>query len=84
MQAVMQKTPASVHPSRRGPTADAGCATATGRTKVRSAAVVAVAAWGATIPANSTPKPTTAMVTTASTLFVETTVPRTVKQAPTR
>ena len=59
--------------------ADAGCATATGRTKVRSAAVVAVAACGATIPAKSTPKPTTAMVTTAATLFVETTVPSTVK-----
>ena len=46
-----------VHPTRRGPMADTGCATATGRTKVRSAAVVAVAAWGATIPAKSTAKP---------------------------
>ena len=71
----MQKTAAIVHPRRRGPTADAGCATATGRTKVRSAAVVAVAAWGATTPAKSTAKPTSAMVTTAATLLVETTVP---------
>ena len=50
---------------------------------MRSAAVVAVAAWGATIPAKSTAKPTSAMVTTAATLLVETTVPRTMKQAPT-
>ena len=55
--------------------AETGCATATGRTNVSSAAVVAVAAWGATIPAKSTAKPTTAMVTTAATLLVETTVP---------
>ena len=82
MHAAMQKKPAMVHPIRRGPMAESGCATATGRTNVRSAAVVAVAAWGATMPAKSTPKPTNAMVTTAATLFVETTVPRTIKQAP--
>ena len=83
MQAAMQKTAAIVHPTRRGPMAEAGCATATGRTKVRSAAVVAVAAWGATIPAKSTANPTSAIVTTAATLWVETTVPSTMKQAPT-
>ena len=83
MQAVMQKTAASVQPTRRGPTAEAGWATATGRTKVSSAAVDAVAACGATMPAKSTAKPTSAMVTTAATLWVETTVPSTVKQAPT-
>ncbi len=44
MQAVMQKAPASVQPMRRGPMADTGSATATGRTKVSRAAVVAVAA----------------------------------------
>ena len=84
MQAAMQKAAASVQPMRRGPMADAGWATATGRTKVSRAAVVAVAACGATIPVKSTAKPTTAIVTTAATLCVETTVPRTVKQAPTR
>ena len=68
MQAVMQMTPASVQPNSRGPIAESGCATATGRTKVRRAAVVAVAARGATIPANSTAKPTNPMVTTASDL----------------
>ncbi len=36
------------------------------------AAVVAVAAWGTTIPAKSTAKPTIPIVTTAATLFVET------------
>ena len=60
MQAATQKAAASVQPIRRGPMADAGSATATGRTKVSRAAVVAVAAWGATIPAKSTAKPTTA------------------------
>ena len=83
MQAVMQKAAASVQPMRRGPMADTGWATATGRTKVSSAAVVAVAACGATIPAKSTAKPTTPIVTTAATLCVETKVPSTVKQAPT-
>ncbi len=57
MAAVMQKTPANVQPNNRGPTSEAGWATATGRTKVNSAAVDAVAAWGDTIPANSTAKP---------------------------
>ena len=79
----MQKAAASVHPTRRGPIAEAGCATATGSTNVRRAAVDAVAAGGATMPAKSTPKPTRAMVTTAATLCVETTVPSTMKQPPT-
>ena len=79
----MQKAAAIVHPMSRGPMAETGCATATGRTKVSKAAVVAVAAWGATIPAKSTPKPTIPIVTTAATLCVETTVPSTMKQAPT-
>ena len=83
MVAVMQKTPANVQPSNRGPTSEAGWATATGRTNVNSAAVDAVAAWGDTIPVNSTAKPTTAIVMTAATLWVDTTVPSTVKQAPT-
>ncbi len=79
----MEKTAASVQPRRRGPTAEAGCATETGRTNVSSAAVDAVAAWGATMPAKSTAKPTSAMMTTAATLWVEATVPTTMKQAPT-
>ena len=49
-QAGMQKAPASSQPRRRGPTADAGWATATGSTKTRSAAVAAVAARGVTTP----------------------------------
>ena len=84
MQAVMQKAPASVHPSRRGPMAETGWATATDKTKVSSAAVVAVAICGTTIPVKSTAKPTNPMVTTAATLFVETKVPSAMKQAPTR
>ena len=83
MVAVMQKTPAIVQPTRRGPTCEAGWATATGRTNVNSAAVDAVAAWGATMPVKRTTKPTTAIVMTAATLCVDTTVPSTVKQAPT-
>ena len=79
----MQKAAAIVHPMSRGPIADTGWATATGKTKVSRAAVVAVAACGATTPAKSTAKPTSAIVTTAATLFVETTVPSTTKQAPT-
>ena len=58
----MQSAAASVHPTRRGPTAEAGWATATGRTKVSRAAVDAVAACGDAMPAKSTTKPTTAMV----------------------
>ena len=80
----MQKAAASVHPTSRGPISEDGAATATGSTKVRRAAVDAVAAAGAAIPAKSTPKPTRAMVATAATLCVETSVPSTVKQLPTR
>ncbi len=47
----MQNAAASVQPTNRGPTWDAGSATATGSTNVKSAAVVAVAATGETIPA---------------------------------
>ena len=80
----MQHAAAIVHPTRRGPISEVGAATATGSTKVRRAAVDAVAAGGAAMPAKSTPKPTRAMVTTAATLCVETAVPSTVKQDPTR
>ena len=78
----MLKAAASVHPTRRGPTAEAGWATATGRTKVSRAAVDAVAACGDAMPAKSTTKPTTAIAATAATLCVETTVPSTTKQLP--
>ena len=76
----MQSAAASVHPTRRGPTAEAGWATATGRTKVSRAAVDAVAACGDAMPAKRTMKPTTAMAATAATFCVETTVPSTTKQ----
>ena len=79
----MENAPASAHPSRRGPRADAGWATATGNTKVRIAAVDAVAACGEKIPEKSTAKPTTAIATTAATLSVETTVPREMRPLPT-
>ena len=82
MQVVMEKAAASVHPSSRGPIAEAGCATETGRTNVKRAAVDAVAAGGATTPAKSTTKPTTAMAATAASLWVDTTVPSTMKQPP--
>ena len=80
----MQEAAASDHPRRRGPISEVGWATATGSTKVRRAAVEAVAAAGAAIPAKSTPKPTRAIVTTAAALWVEATVPSTTKQLPTR
>ena len=83
MQAPVQKAAAIVHPISRGPTAETGCATATGRTKVSKAAVVAVAAWGATIPVKRTPKPTIPIATMAATLCVEATVPSTMEQVPT-
>ena len=79
----MQKTPAAIHPTSRGPTWSAGWATATGNTKTRRAAVAPVAAWGEMTPANSTPNPTTAIRTTDATLLVETTVPTAMKQTPT-
>ena len=79
----MQKSPAASQPTSRGPTAEAGWATATGSTKTSSAAVDPVAAWGERIPAKSTQNPTTAMATTAATLSVETTVPTAMKQPPT-
>ncbi len=59
--------------------ADAGWATATGRTKVSRAAVAAVAAWGVTMPAKSTRNPITAMATTAGTLWVDAAVPSAMK-----
>ena len=76
----MLKAAASVQPTMRGPTAEAGAATDTGRTNVSNAAVEAVAAWGETMPAKRTPKPTSPMATTAATLWLETTVPSTMKQ----
>ena len=82
MQAVMQKTPAMHQPDQAGTDLRGRLGHGDGRTKVNRAAVDAVAACGARIPAKSTAKPTTAIVTTAATLFVETTVPSTVKQAP--
>ena len=82
MQAGMQTATAMAQPSNRGPMADAGWATATGSTKTSRAAVEALAAWGETIPANSTPNPTTAMTTTAATLSRETAVPRAMKPVP--
>ncbi len=81
-QAATEKAAASVHPRSRGPMAEAGCATETGRTNVKRAAVEAVAAGGATTPAKSTTKPTRAMATTAATLWVETSVPSAMKQLP--
>ncbi len=84
MHAGMQKTPANAQPARRGPTLAAGWATATGRTNINSAAVDAVTAWGETIPMKSTPNPTIAIATTASTFCCETTVPRVMKTIPTR
>ncbi len=78
----MQQTPAITQPIIRQPTADDGWATATGKTNKSNAAVDAVAARGSTIPAKSTTKPTTAIVTTAATLLVETTVPRMMKTLP--
>ncbi len=71
----MQNAAASVQPTNRGPTWVAGSATATGNTNVKSAAVVAVAATGETIPAYSTAKPTNAMATTAAASWVDATVP---------
>jgi hypothetical protein len=79
-QAATEAAEARVHPSRRGPTAEAGWATDTGRMNVSSTAVVAVAAAGATMPAKSTAKPARAIATTAATLLVETTVPSTMRQ----
>ena len=79
----MLKTAASVQPTMRGPTAEAGAATDTGRTNSSNAAVEAVAAWGATMPAKRTPKPTRPMATTAAALWLETTVPITMKRLPT-
>ena len=70
-----EKAAASVQPTNRGPTCDAGAATATGRTNVKSTAVVAVAAAGATVPAYRTAKPTSAIASTAATLWVDATVP---------
>ncbi len=45
--------------------------------------MAAVAAWGATMPAKSTRKPTTAMAATAGTLWVETSVPNAMNPHPT-
>ena len=67
----MLNAPASSQPRRRGPIAEAGWATATGSTNMRSAAVDAVAARGVTIPAYRTANPTTAMATTAANSSVE-------------
>ena len=78
-QAGMAMAPASSQPTRRGPMADGGSATATGRTKVSRAAVAQVAIWGATMPAKRTRNPTTAMATTASTWWVDTAVPSAMK-----
>ena len=75
---------ANAQPISRGPMAEAGWTTATGSTKVRRAAVDPVAAWGETMPANSTPNPTTAITAMAATLWVETTVPRAMKPVPAR
>ena len=83
MHAGMQKAPATTQPSSRGPRSDRGTVTATGSTKSRRAAVEAVAAWGVTIPANSTTKPTTAMATTEATLSVENNVPMMMNPTPT-
>ncbi len=74
--------PASAKPPRRGPIEETGAATATGRTKVNSAAVDAVAACGATIPANRTTKPTTAIAATAATLWVDAVVPTVTNTVP--
>ena len=63
-----------------GPTAEAGADRDTRRTNVNKAAVEAVAAWGTTMPAKRTAKPTTPMATTAATLSLETTVPSTIKK----
>jgi hypothetical protein len=84
MQAGIQATPANAQPISRDPTAEAGWATATGNTKVKSAAVDAVAASGVTIPAKRTANPTTAITTTDATFCVETTVPIEIRQLPTR
>lgn len=83
MQAVMQATAAHAQPSRRGPMAEAGWATATGRTKMSNVAVDAAAACGDTIPAKSTANPTTAMTPTETHLCVETTVPSAMRPLPT-
>ena len=83
MQAGIHAAPANAQPISRGPTAEAGWATATGNTKIKSAAVDAVAASGVTIPAKRTANPTTAITTTDATLCVETTVPTEMKQLPT-
>ena len=59
--------------------ADGGWATATGRTKVNKAAVEAVAARGERMPQKSTRNPTTAIATTAATLWVDAAVPSAMK-----
>ena len=74
--------PAIAQPTSRGPTAEFGAATATGRTKTRRTAVDAVAIVGDTIPANRTANPMTAIVTTAAILWVEATVPSEMRTAP--
>ena len=79
----MAKAAAMAQPSRRGPMAEVGWATATGSTKVRRAAVVAAAAAGEAMPANSSTNPTTAIPTTAAASWVEATVPRVMSTAPT-
>ncbi len=83
MQAGMERAAAITHPSSRGPTSVAGWATATGNTKVSSAAVDADAACGETIPPKSTPKATAAITVMAAASWVETTVPSVMKQLPT-
>ena len=78
----MQRTPASTHPRSRSPIAEAGAVSDTGSTKKSSAAVDAATACGLTTPAKSTPKPTTAMDTTAAAGCVEHNVPTVMNAAP--
>ena len=80
----MQKAAASVHPTKRGPTADAGCGHGDREDERQDAAVAAVAAWGATIPAKSTAKPDeTPWRPPRRPSWVDTTVPSAMKQLPT-
>ena len=83
MLAGTEKAAATDHPKSRGPIADTGWATATGKTKRSNVAVGAIAACGETIPTNKTTKPTSAIDTTAATLCVDAAVPRAMNPIPT-